>query len=99
MKDLVVSQDVVPIAEFKRQASRLFKRVRDEGRPVLVTQNGRPIGVVVSPEEYDRFRERERLLLAVREGLRQSEAGQVLSGDEVDRELDAAFGALPVESA
>ena len=99
MKELVVSEDIIPIAEFKRQASRLFKRVHDEGRPVLVTQNGRPVGVVVSPEEYDRFHEHERLLMAVQEGLRQSEAGHVLSGEDVARELDDAFGALPKKSA
>jgi prevent-host-death family protein len=95
MRDIVLSEDVFPIAEFKKQASRLFRRVQGEKRSILVTQNGRPVGVVVPPEEYDRIRERERLLAAVQEGLRQSEAGQTLSSEQVDAELDRALGALP----
>jgi prevent-host-death family protein len=95
MRDIVLSEDVFPIGEFKKQASRLFRRVQGDKRPILVTQNGRPVGVVVPPEEYDRIRERERLLAAVQAGLRQSEAGQTLSSEQVDAELDRAFGPLP----
>ena len=94
MRDIVLSEDVIPIAEFKKQASRLFRRLQGNKRPILVTQNGRPVGVVVPPEEYDRIRERERLLSAVQEGLSQSEAGQTLSSQQVDVELDRALGPL-----
>lgn len=95
MREILLSEDVVPIGEFKKQASRLFRRVHDDKRPILVTQNGRPVGVVVPPEEYDRMRERERFLAAAQEGLRQSEAGQTLSSEQVDAELDRLFGSLP----
>jgi prevent-host-death family protein len=95
MRDIVLSEDVFPIGEFKKQASKLFRRVQGEKRPILVTQNGRPVGVVVPPEDYDRMRERERFLAAVQEGLRQSEAGQTLSSEQVNAELDRLFGSLP----
>jgi len=92
MNDLIVSEDIVPIGEFKKQTSRLLRRVKEEGHPLLITQNGRPVGVVIPPEEYDRIQARDRLVAAAEEGLRQSKAGQVLSGEDVDRELDRAFG-------
>ena len=94
MKEMVVSEDIIPIGDFKKQASRLFRRVNADKRPILVTQNGRPVGVIVPPEDYDRLRERERLVAAVEEGLRQSEAGQLLTSEEVDTILDQEFGPL-----
>jgi prevent-host-death family protein len=94
MKDIVLSEDVFPIGEFKKHASRLFRQVKEAKRPIVVTQNGSPVGVVIPTEEYDRIRERARFVATVEEGLRQSEAGQVATGVEVDKELDNEFGSL-----
>ena len=94
MKDIVLSEDVLPIGEFKKHASRLFRQVKEAKRPIVVTQNGTPIGVVIPTEEYDRIRERARFVAAVKEGVQQSEAGRVSTGEDVDRELDREFGAL-----
>ncbi len=94
MKDLLVAEDIFAIAEFKKQASRLFRRVSQEKRPVLVTQNGEPVGVVIPPEEYDRMVERARFMAAVERGLREADAGMVMSSADVDRELDREFGPL-----
>ncbi len=92
MHSPLISKDIFPIGEFKKHASRLFRRVREERRPVIVTHNGVPVGVVVPPDEYDRLVERARFLDAVERGLAAAEAGRVLTGEEVDRELDRAFG-------
>ena len=94
MKDLVLSEDVFPIGEFKKHASRLFRQVKEGKRPIVVTQNGSPVGVVIPTEEYDRIRERARFVTAVEEGLRQSEAGRISTGKEVDKELDREFGSV-----
>ena len=94
MKDIVLSEDVFPIGEFKKHASRLFRRMKEDRRPIVVTQNGSPVGVVIPAEEYDRIRERARFVTAVEEGLRQSEAGRISTGKEVDKELDKEFGSL-----
>ena len=94
MKDILLSQDVFPIGEFKKHASRLFRQVKEAKRPIMVTQNGTPVGVVIPMEEYDRIREGARFFAAVEEGLRQSEAGQVSAGKQVDKELDREFGSL-----
>ncbi len=94
MKDLLVSEDIIPIGEFKKQASSLFRRVKDSQRPILITQNGSPVSVIISPEEYDEIRERARFIAAVEAGLADADAGRVLSSEEVDKELDRAFGPL-----
>jgi len=94
VKEILISEDVIPIGEFKKQASRFFRRVKEDKRPILVTQNGTPVGVVIPAEEYDRIQGRARFIAGLKEGLRQSDAGEILSSDEVDRELDKEFGPL-----
>jgi prevent-host-death family protein len=94
MKAILLSQDVLPLGEFKTQASRVLRRLKESQRPVIITQNGRAAAVLITPEEFDQMRERERFIAAVQEGLADSEAGRVLEDDEVERLLDQRFGSL-----
>jgi len=94
MKPVLLSEDVLPIGEFKTQASRVLRKLRQSQRPVVITQNGKPAAVLITPEEFDQMRERDRFVAAVREGLADSKAGRVLEDDEVERTLDERFGSL-----
>jgi prevent-host-death family protein len=96
-KVLHVSQDILPICDFKAHAGQVLRRLRDEGRPVVITQHGRPAGVLLSPEEYDRLREHDRFLEAVHEGLADAEAGRTISDEELGARLDDLFGPLESE--
>jgi prevent-host-death family protein len=94
MKALQLSEDILPLMEFKTQASRILRQLHSSQRPVVITQNGRPAAVLITPEEFDRWRESEHFLAAVREGLADLEAGRVLSDAEVETALDAELGRL-----
>ena len=87
MKPLRVSQDIVPMAEFKGQAAHWFRRVAENDQPVVITQNGKPAGVLLSPAEFDRLVERQRFLQAVAVGAADIEAGRVMSTEELKRRL------------
>ena len=86
MKSTRFSEDVVPIGEFKAKAAAVLRRLREHRRPVVLTQNGRPAGVLISPEEFDRLAERERFIAAVEEGLADARAGRVVDDDLLDDE-------------
>ncbi|MEZ4404891.1 MAG: type II toxin-antitoxin system Phd/YefM family antitoxin [Polyangiales bacterium] len=95
MKPLRVSQDIVPMAEFKGQAAHWFRRLAENNQPVVITQNGKPAGVLLSPAEFDRLVERERFLTDVATGVADLDAGRVVSTDELTRRLglgDASGG-------
>ena len=92
MKALQIEHDFVPIGEFKTHASRILRRLREEGRSVVVTQHGRPAGVLVPTADYDRWMERERFVAAVNEGLEDAKAGRTVSDEELTAELDREFG-------
>lgn len=84
-----VSQDVVPIGEFKAQASRWLDHAKGTGQPVLITQNGKPAAVLLSPVEYDRLQERQRFLESIAAGLEDAEAGRTMTTSEIKRRLAA----------
>ena len=92
MKPVHISEDILPIGEFKTHASRVLRRLREDQRPIVITQNGKPAGVLITPEEFDRLREREHFVQAVQSGLADSEAGRVIDDSALARELEAEFG-------
>jgi antitoxin YefM len=92
MKPIQVSEDILPIASFKARASEVVRSLRARGRPMIITQNGRPAAVLLSPEEFDRLTYRERFRAAVREGLADAEAARVVSDRQLGMELKRQFG-------
>lgn len=92
MKSLQIAKDILPIAEFKARASEVVRGIRETGRPVVITQSGRPAAVLVSPEDFDIFSYRERFIASIREGLADAEAGRIVSDEELGRILDERFG-------
>jgi prevent-host-death family protein len=77
MRTVRVSEDIVPVSDFKAQAADWLKRVADTGQPLVITQNGRAAGVLLSPAQFDALTERARFLEAVEAGLADSDAGRV----------------------
>ncbi|MBI3272791.1 MAG: type II toxin-antitoxin system Phd/YefM family antitoxin [Planctomycetes bacterium] len=92
MKPIQVSQDIIPLAEFKARVSSVFRTLRDSQRPVIVTLNGKPAGVLVGPEEFDRMQERQAFLGAIAEGMGDVREGRVVSDSAMRRELRERFG-------
>lgn len=87
MRALRVSEDIVPIAQFKARAGRWLERARDTGHPVVITQNGKPAGVLLSPAEFDELQDRVRLFVDIAAGVADAEAGRVFTTDRVRRRL------------
>lgn len=94
MKPLMVSEDIMPLGEFKARAAQILKDLPERRNPLVITQNGRPACVVMSPREYDGMREQQGFLEAVSQGLADSEAGRVISDEELGKRLDAELGPL-----
>ena len=65
MKDLQMSEDILPVGEFKTHASRVIRRLQATKRPFVITQNGKPAAVLLTPAEFDRLNEHARFLEAI----------------------------------
>ena len=92
MKAIQVAQDILPVGEFKTHVAEVLRSVRTSARTVVITQNGKPAAVLISPETFDSLTERARFVSAVEAGLADAGAGRLLEDDALDGELDAALG-------
>jgi prevent-host-death family protein len=92
MRSIRVSENFVPVSEFKAQAAEWLRKVGMDGAPVVVTQNGKPAGVLLSPAAFDELTDRARFVEAVNEGLAAAEAGRVHTDAAVSKRMVARFG-------
>ena len=93
-RTLQVSEDIIPIAELKARLSELVRGL-EHRRPLVVTLNGKPAAVIMSPREYDRVSSRERVLAKIDEGLRDAAEGRTYTHEEVGRMIEARFELAP----
>ncbi len=93
MSGFRVSRDIIPIGEFKAQASRVVRELKDES-PVVITQNGRAAAVVLTPEEYDRLTYHDFVRAKIEAGLAQAERGETVTTEQLVSELEEEFGPL-----
>ena len=90
MKPMRVSDGIVPIGEFKARAARWLRLLSDKNQAVVITQNGRPAGVLISPADFDRLQERQRFLESIAAGLADAEAGRLMDRRKLSRKLAEA---------
>ena len=88
MKPIHVSEDIISLSDFKNNASKMLHQLQTSHRPVIITQNGKPAGVVISPSEFDSLSENNRFVRAINSGLTDVEHGRVLTDKELDKALD-----------
>ena len=89
MRDINVSEGIVPLGEFKSKASKIIRDIAESNEPLVITQNGRPAAVLMSPTAFQELRESHELYRAVAEGVADSEAGHVLEHRKVRRWLES----------
>ncbi|MDR3625387.1 MAG: type II toxin-antitoxin system prevent-host-death family antitoxin [Ignavibacteriaceae bacterium] len=83
MKDINVANDIIPVGEFKARMAQYLKMVQENGNSLVLTQNGKPAGVLLSPAEFDELRKTKLFVESVARGLTDSEKGDVLTTDQL----------------
>ncbi len=87
MKQISISNDIVPIGEFKTSISKWLKSIRDTGHPLVITQNGKPAGVLLSPSEYDALVHGKNFIDSINRGLADADSRNVYRTEELQEEL------------
>ncbi|MBZ0271491.1 type II toxin-antitoxin system Phd/YefM family antitoxin [bacterium] len=90
MRRMLLSEDVVPAKEFKAKLSSWLSHVAENRRPILITLNGKPAGVLMDPRDFDVDQARADDVAALKEGLADAAAGRFVSDEELDAMLDEA---------
>ena len=90
--------ETLPLATVKAQLSTLVDQVEDTHDRVLITRNGKPAAILISPEELESLEETLEILSdpaamkRIRKAQREVERGDVLDEDEL-RQLIASRSA------
>ncbi|MBD3867426.1 MAG: type II toxin-antitoxin system Phd/YefM family antitoxin [Acidobacteria bacterium] len=91
---LRVSKDILPLGEFKAKASQVLRDLHESRRAIVITQNGRPAAVLITPEDFDLLHEKERFLEAVQEGMEDVAAGRVTDNRYLAKKYDLDPGSV-----
>jgi prevent-host-death family protein len=87
MKNILVANDIIPVGQFKSGLAKYLKEINSKHNSLIITQNGKPAGVLVSPAEFDDLRQTKHFIDSISQGLSDSEKGEVLSTVQVKKEL------------
>jgi prevent-host-death family protein len=75
--------DIRSVTEMKTGAARLLRTVGETRRPLVITQNGEPRGVLMDFESFQEMRQAMLLLKLVAQGEADVRAGRVVSQAKV----------------
>ena len=78
---------VKPISYVKANAADLIRELRENGEPLVITQNGEATAVMQDVASYEATQETLALLKILALGRRQVEQGRTVPADEVFRRL------------
>ena len=87
---------IVPFTEARARLTQLLDQVEARHEHVVITRKGRPVAVIVSPDEWEAIEETldvlqdDEAFAAFRESDEDVKAGRLFSLDEVRRELGIA---------
>jgi antitoxin YefM len=75
MQRLKIDQDIKPLSEVRIGIANFIKQVHDTKRPVIITQHGKSVAVLLGANEYEAIQEKLELLTDIQTSLNQIEKG------------------------
>ena len=93
MQPLKLDEDIRPLSEFRAGVASFVKQVNSTGRPMVLTQRGRGVAVLVDIREFEAMRERLALLEDIAASEAQFAAGGGIPHDEARARALAKLGA------
>ena len=76
MQRLRIDQDIRPLSEFRAGVATFFKQIKETKRPLVITQHGKGVGVLLGVQEYEEMQETIELLQDVQKSVAQINEGQ-----------------------
>ena len=76
---LTFYETVKPLSEVRTGIARFIKQVHDTKRPVIITQHGKSVAVLLDAHEFEAMQEKIELLTDIQISLNQLEKGAGIS--------------------
>jgi antitoxin YefM len=91
MRSTARKKDLVPVNEFRSSLAEWLLQLDKTGRPLVLTQRGRAAAVVLRPDALDELEEERAIVRLVLEGMKDVEAGALVSDDQVWSDVEAVI--------
>ena len=79
MQKLRIDQDIRSLSEVRNGMATFIKQVHDTKRPVIITQHGKGVAVLLGANEFEAMQEKIELLSDIQTSLNQLESGAGIS--------------------
>jgi len=80
--------DIKPVSYLKAHSAELLQQINQTHRPIVITQNGEPRGVLQDAESYENMRNALSLLKLLAQSEDDIRNGDLLEQQDVFREMD-----------
>lgn len=87
MQRLKINQDIKPLSEVRTGIANFIKQVHDTKRPVVITQHGKGVAVLLDVHEYEAMQEKLELLTDVQISLNQLENGEGMDHEDAKEKV------------
>jgi prevent-host-death family protein len=90
-----ITSDIQPMTSFRNHSAEFMQRLRETGRPVILTVNGKAAAVLQDAESYQRLLDLAAAASAeegIRQGLVDLGAGRTRPASDVFNELREEYG-------
>ena len=91
MQRLKFDQDIKPMSEFRTGIASFLKQVHDTKRPLVITQHGKGVAVLLDVSEYESMQEKIELLEDIQTSISQIDSGE---GIEHSKAKDIILGQI-----
>jgi len=79
MERIRLTDDIRPLSDFRAEAATCIKHVHNTRRPLVITQRGKGVAVLLDINEYEALQEKIELLQDIYKAERQIELGKTIS--------------------
>jgi len=87
MTRIKIDQDIHPLSEFRANVAAFVKQLRDTRRPMVLTQRGRGVAVMMDVREFERLQDRLSLLEDIARAEAQIDAGRGISHEAARKQV------------
>jgi len=87
MQKLKIDQDIRSLSEVRNAMASYIKQVHDTKRPVIITQHGKGVAVLLGANEFEAMQEKIELLSDVQTSLNQLAKGEGISHQKAKDKL------------
>ncbi|MEW6997466.1 type II toxin-antitoxin system Phd/YefM family antitoxin [Colwelliaceae bacterium BS250] len=87
MSRIHFDQDIQPLSEFRAGVASFIKQINETRRPLVITQRGKGVAVVLDVAEYEAMQEKIELLEEVQKAELQLSSGDGISNSDARSQI------------